>query len=97
MKENNTETTAYTSHPETEDLLIFDGDIRGHYIGAAVIGFAKIMGWEGEVASADSEDYHEAVDEAIYYLNTSENVIDRPWTTENGVFYFEDGSFFYSR
>ena len=66
--------------------LIFDGDVRGRFIGEAVQQYAYELGWTETCEDADAELYWEAVDEAVEFLN--KNVAE-------GYYYdFEDGSFF---
>lgn len=76
----------YDGEVEIEALL-FDGDIRGRYVGEAVQGMAEDHGFK-EVASIGSEFYDEATDDATNYLN--DHV-----ATDGKYFYWEEGSFWY--
>ena len=68
--------------------LIFDGDVRGRFIGEPVQGLAESYGWTGDRLLVDREFYDEAITEAEDWLN--DNVAE-----DGSVFHFSNGSFYY--
>jgi len=79
----------YDSERDVQEL-IFDGDLRGIYIGVAVQDLATDHGWKLAANDVDATDYNEAVEEATTYLNDH--------VAKDGNYYWwEHGSFWYGK